>query len=251
MNSQPEQYQDFASDSCRGLTEIQNEFIDKYSINNYTNWYYTQATAILRLYSEEEEVFFKYVSVGTYSRNSNTWMWGWANKNSVEPGKLKTLEVKRLGEQLNYEELTKGHFKGDHYIGWELTSISFHLLGGIGTYRVVSDDLEIYFILTNVVDKAVVEELESELVECASHGKMRVAFVCQHLNNSIKTGFEEAFHSYKGMELDEDDDFQAWCDDCEIQRLKSGGWNDESMKYANIKIVCEGCYFVIKEFNEK
>ena len=80
---------------------------------------------------------------------------------------------------------------------------------------------------------------------------MRTAFICQHLNTSSKTGFEEAFESYKGMELEGDDDFQAWCDECESQRLKTDGWNDESMKYANVKVVCEGCYFSIKEFNAK
>jgi hypothetical protein len=51
------------------------------------------------------------------------------------------------------------------------------------------------------------------------------------------------------MELDDDDNFQAWCSDCEIERLKTDGWNDESMKYAKIKLVCEMCYFEIKAAN--
>lgn len=51
------------------------------------------------------------------------------------------------------------------------------------------------------------------------------------------------------MELDKDDDFQAWCSECEKERLKTDGWNDESMEFAKIKLVCERCYFGIKEFN--
>nr|WP_290929308.1 hypothetical protein [Haliscomenobacter sp.] len=51
------------------------------------------------------------------------------------------------------------------------------------------------------------------------------------------------------MELEEDDDLQAWCDQCELERLRTDGWNDESMEFAGIKLVCEDCYFEIKAFN--
>lgn len=251
LNSKSTSYQKFANDNCQRLTEIQNNFKAQYSIDDYENWHYTQASEILRLHSDDKEIFFKYIPVGTYSRNSNTWLWGWSNKDSVEPRKLKTLKIKKLGEQIGFEELISNQFEGNEYIGWELTSISFHELGGIGTYRVVSNQLEKYFILTNVISKSEVEKIESILIECKSHGLMRTAFICQHLNNTNKTGFEEAFKSHNGMELEDDDDFQAWCDECEIQRLKTDGWNDESMNFAKIKLVCEGCYFVIKEFNLK
>jgi hypothetical protein len=51
------------------------------------------------------------------------------------------------------------------------------------------------------------------------------------------------------MELGEDDDLQVWCDECEKVRLKTGGWNEESEKFAKIKLISEKCYFEIKGFN--
>ncbi len=51
------------------------------------------------------------------------------------------------------------------------------------------------------------------------------------------------------MELDEEDDFQAWFSECEKERLRTNGWNDESMEFANIKLICERCYFEIKDIN--
>jgi hypothetical protein len=72
--------------------------------------------------------------------------------------------------------------------------------------------------------------------------------VCQHLNETNRVGFEEAFATYPGMPLEEDDDLQAWCDECEKERLRTDGWNDESMEFAKIKLVCERCYFSIKDF---
>ena len=249
MNNNPVTYREFADDNYQRLMEAQEKFKAEFSLDSYDNWYYTQASEVLRLYSDHKEIFFKYIPVGTFSRNSNTWLWAWSNMDSVEPRKLETLKVKELGEKLGYKKLTSNHFEGDEYIGFELTSISFHLLGGIGTYRVVSNPLEKYFILTQIISKSEVEALENQLIECETHGKMRAAFICQHLNAIKKTGFEEAFESFKGMVLEEEEDFQAWCNDCEIQRIKSDGWNDESMEFAQIKLVCEGCYFTIKEFN--
>ena len=51
------------------------------------------------------------------------------------------------------------------------------------------------------------------------------------------------------MELGEDDDLQAWCDECELARLTAGEWNEVSEKFAAIKLVCEKCYFEMKELN--
>jgi hypothetical protein len=99
------------------------------------------------------------------------------------------------------------------------------------------------------IDNDAAAKIKEQTITCERHGANRMAFVCQHLSTETQTGFEEAFPSYKGMELEEDDDLQAWCDQCELERLRTDGWNDESTKFAGIKLVCEDCYFEIKEFN--
>ena len=245
----PTNYEKYADKICQNLTEFQNNFREEYGIDNYANWFYNQSSEILRLYSDNNEIYFKYFPVGTFSSRTYSWMWACWNGDSVEPRKFRTLNVKDFGEEMNYEKLTNAHFVGDEYTGWELTSIAFDVIGGIGTYRVITDQLEKYFLITEQITKEEVEKIESELIDCGVHGKLRKAFICQHLNTKFKTGFEEAFETYRGMELEEDDDFQAWCSDCEKERLKTNGWNDESMEFAKIKLVCERCYFDIKESN--
>lgn len=247
----PMKYEKYASKLCKQLMKYQDEFRDRYKIDDYGSWYYEQANETLRLYSEDKEIYFKYIPVGTFSRNTNTWLWAWANIDSVEPRRLATLKVKAFGEKKKYSNLIEAHFGGDEYTGWELTAIAFDIVGAIGTYRVVSDHLEKYFLLTALIDKPAAELDEDDLIECEQHGKLRYAFVCQHLNAQNKTGFEEAFETFPGMDLDEEDDFQAWCSECEKQRIQTNSWTDESMKFANIKLVCEGCYFDIKEFNAR
>lgn len=251
MIFKPLKYEKFANKICQKLTEFQNGFRREYDIDNYANWFYIQSIETLRLFSEDNEIYFKYIPVGTFSQKTNTWMWAWANEDSVEPRKFRTLKVKEFGEKKNYKNLTNARFDGDEYTGWELTSIAFDIIGGIGTYRVISDHLEKYFLVTEQITKEEVERLESELIDCGIHGKLRKAFVCQHLNTNTKTGFEEAFETYCGMELDKEDDFQAWCSECEKERIKTDGWNDKSMEVAKIRLVCERCYFDIKKLNLK
>ncbi len=199
-------YEKYAQEACKDLQNIQSDFKKKYDLDSYENWFYNQSTGLLRLYNEDKEIHFKYIPVGTFSRKSNSWLWAWANDDSNETEKFQTLKVKAFGEQKKYDKLSKSYFDGDEYTGWELTSISFGLLGGLVTYRVVSDDLEKYFILTDIVNKTEVDTIESELIDCSVHGKSRTAFLCQHLNAKEKTGFEEAFDTYRGIKLDEDDD---------------------------------------------
>ena len=82
---------------------------------------------------------------------------------------------------------------------------------------------------------------------CESHGASRTAFVCQHLNKNTHTGFHEAFESNPLIEPD--DDYQAWCDECEKMRQQEGEWNDVSEGFAEIRLICDQCFFEIKSRN--
>ena len=103
---------------------------------NYGYWFYNQSTGLFRLYnSDEDEVFFRYIPVGSYSSKTQTWMWGWDNEHSIVQTRYATLLIKEFGQENNYEKLAKGYFPADEYTGWELTAISLHFLDGLGAYR--------------------------------------------------------------------------------------------------------------------
>lgn len=71
-----------------------------------------------------------------------------------------------------------------------MTSIAFDRIDGIGTYRVIFDHLEKHFILTEQKTKKEVEKIDSELIKCNIHRKIRKAFICQHINAAIKLGYK-------------------------------------------------------------
>ena len=73
--------------------------------------------------------------------------------------------------------------------------------------------------------------MKDKYVECETHGTSRVAFVCQHLLKGSSLGFHEAFESNPLIEPE--DDYQAWCDDCEKDWEQEGEWNE------NFRRICE------------
>ena len=248
------EYQEFANNEYEKMSKAQDEFLSKFDVNSFSKWFYNQESELLRLYDEGgDEMYFKYIPVGSYSLKSNTWMWSWNNEGSIENNKTATLKVKELGVKNDFRYLTKGLFKCDKENCWDFTAISKSLLGGLGVYCMSSNDILKYVILSyEYIDfnSPEVRKLKQRKVECGKHGYRRAAFVCQHLNLVEPKGFEEAFESVKGMDLDDDNDFAAWCKECEGYRIKHDGWDEESEKFANIKLVCEECYFELKEFNK-
>jgi hypothetical protein len=77
----------------------------------------------------------------------------------------------------------------------------------------------------------------ADKIQCATHGECNQTFVCSHLVG------ESAGLGFNRNEPTEDDPFpDAWCDDCEIIRVTSDGWNEELEKLAKITMLCSECY---------
>jgi len=243
-------YNSFAEKCVDELKVLQDKFQEDYDVNWYENWFYNQATGLLTFSTGDQELNFKYFDVGSFSEKSNTWKWSWDNDQTLDKVKDATKLVREFGQRHNFPKLTNGYFVSDQFEAWEFTAIAAKLVSGIGVYRPVDEEqLQIFLVVTEFVDNETARSIKNRYVQCNAHEYRRIAFVCKHLNHQTKVGFEEAFETYENMELEEDDDLQAWCDECEAVRQKEGEWKDSSMAFAGIKIVCEQCYFEMKELN--
>jgi hypothetical protein len=245
MYIQGQNFEDFKDQCVDDLMSLQPEFMKLYAIDTYEEWFYDHGIGAFHFKSYDgRNLYFKYVDVGSFSTKTNTWNWAWDNKSTPKHVSRPLEKVRSIGLIDNFEELTTGIFDGDEYTGWSMTAISARLLNAIGSYRVPDEHLFIYFIFTNELTQDQYDLLKDKYVDCSDHISDRAAFVCKHLLNENSTGFNEAFRSDQAIE--EDDDYQAWCDECEAVRLKEGEWTDSAMAFANIKIVCNQCYFEIK-----
>lgn len=243
-------YDTFAATCVAELELLQDDFQNEYDVDWYDNWFYNQSTGLLTFSTGDQELNFKYFDIGSFSENSKTWKWSWDNETTLETIKEQVNIVREFGQEHDFEKLTTGYFDSDEFEAWEFVAIAAKLINGMGVYRPVNDrQLKIFFVITEFVDNERAKNIKDKYVECNAHEFRRRAFVCKHINHMTKVGFEEAFETFEDMELFDDDDFQAWCDECESVRQKEGGWNDKSMEFADIKLVCEKCYFEMKEFN--
>lgn len=86
----------------------------------------------------------------------------------------------------------------------------------------------------------------SETIHCDTHGESEKTYVCTHLVG------EDTGLGFNRNEPSEDNPFpDAWCDNCELIRAASGGWNEESEKLASISLLCSGCYERARIRNER
>jgi hypothetical protein len=241
-------FEEFRKECFDIVTQVQEEFMRVYNILSYEHWFYDHKKGAFHFQSKDgRNLYFKYIDIGSFSTETNTWMWSWHN-NSVPKHVTKGLEkVREFGIKNNFEKLCEGLIDADEYTGWDLTNIAARLVNAIGVYRVPQDHLFSYFVFTDELTPEQYESLNYNYVTCETHGETRLAFICEHLNKNNYTGFHEAFDSNPLIEPD--DDYQAWCDECEKIRLQHDGWNDYAMSFVKLKIVCDQCYFEIKRRN--
>lgn len=245
-------YEKFLKKAQDTLIVKQEQFINQFDINSYSDWYYDQPSGVFTLSKNGEELFFKYQSIGSYSESSGTWQWAWANNYTYPDVKSDSFKIKEYGIKRKFKKLTTTLWDADEITGWEMLSFADHILKPIGVYRVVSDGLFSFFIFTELLTKQEAEHLKEnsiEYISCNTHGFRRAAYVCNHLLSFEKTGFHESFETHEGMYLEKGDDLQAWCDKCERIRIKYDGWNEASEEHISIKLICEDCYFNIKKIN--
>jgi hypothetical protein len=77
----------------------------------------------------------------------------------------------------------------------------------------------------------------SNKIRCTTHGESEKAYVCTHLTGGT------AGLGFNRDEPTGDNPFpDAWCDNCEIIRMSSNGWNEESESLAKISLLCSSCY---------
>jgi hypothetical protein len=242
-------FEEFSEQCLEDFMPRQDAFIDFYEINSYESWYYDNGLGIFEFKSNDgRKLYFRYVDVGSFSTKTNTWNWSWANSATPLLVKRRLNSVRLYGEENGFPELTMALIDGDEYTGWAMTAITAELLSAIGGYRIPHDHLFIYFVFTSQLTDDEYNEQKDNYIQCDRHGGGKIAFVCCHLINNTGVGFNEAFDSDGTAEPG--DGYQAWCAACEEVRLANGGWNETAIAFTDVKLVCNECYFEIKQKNK-
>lgn len=77
---------------------------------------------------------------------------------------------------------------------------------------------------------------DDNTLECATHGKAYVTYICGHLHLQP---LQEWYCDYPSKDNPWPD---AWCADCDKAFLEFGEWNDENSDCIDGKVICNNCY---------
>jgi hypothetical protein len=88
--------------------------------------------------------------IGSWSAQSRTWLWGWANDWWAPSLTRPVVRVKRAGERLGIERLWRSGFDGDQSMAWEVSLAALDLLPDYsGIYRSPDDDGALFLAVRN------------------------------------------------------------------------------------------------------
>jgi hypothetical protein len=88
--------------------------------------------------------------VGSISRTTGTWLWGWANPEVPEELVHDVRDVRLHGEAQGLWQLTTPKWEADEVDGWEMTSIAAYVLRAAGAYRAPTDELFSFLLFRDV-----------------------------------------------------------------------------------------------------
>jgi hypothetical protein len=88
--------------------------------------------------------------IGSWSKTSGTWLWGWANSWWQPDLTRPIVRVKRAGERLGIEQLWRSGFEADERLAWELCLASLELSPEFsGIYRSPDDTGALFLLARN------------------------------------------------------------------------------------------------------
>lgn len=144
-------FRTFLTDSHNYLVNQQAICEEEYSLGQFERWHYDQVTGLLTFYNGDTlKLKIKYQEVGSISKVSGTWLWGWANPNLEEKVVAEMDKVRLFGKENQFDQLTKRKWEADEIDGWEMTSISANILKAKGAYRVPTETVFAYFIFLSI-----------------------------------------------------------------------------------------------------
>jgi hypothetical protein len=99
---------------------------------------------------EPEVLEARRTNVGSYSLQSQTWLWAWANESLTEAAREKASKLKRLAARTGMRVFSDPYVPCDEYLAWELAAAAVDELGSLGCYREPAGHLWIFVAIDTI-----------------------------------------------------------------------------------------------------
>jgi len=137
------EFDEFLDKAMSELNFKQEELQTRFGIGKFGNWWFDQKLQVLEFYDSKDvpRLVTSAMFIGSFSKTSNTWKWGWSNSSVLPELRKKSEPLKELGDITGFDLFTNdGTFEIDEQMAWQISAISVMHIGLIGCYRGPSAD---------------------------------------------------------------------------------------------------------------
>ncbi|MFY9905079.1 MAG: DUF6882 domain-containing protein [Terriglobales bacterium] len=145
------EYWEFKHNAVHRLIDLNNQLETTFKIGTYQRWDYDQETGEF-VFSDDAvpKVVARFQVVGSFSTETKTWLWSWANAYIMETACDQMHRVREFGLSHDVTKLTDAKWDADEADGWEMTAISASIIGAKGAYRCPSKNGFMFVVYTDI-----------------------------------------------------------------------------------------------------
>lgn len=131
------------------LESLNNKFDSRWDFESFSHWHLDQEKKRLTL-EGAKRIECEIQIIGSYSKNSETWLWSWDN-DSIEENLTEASKVVRsFGANEGIEKLVNARWYGSEADGWSMTSLAALLSDGIACYKASYEGGSIFMVIYSV-----------------------------------------------------------------------------------------------------
>jgi len=143
-----EEFNDFINSCYKECEAKQQALIKDFNLTSYDAYWFSQSTETLQFKNDGKvELEFIAVPIGSWSGESNSWMWAWANESITEELRSKAAKIKELSDLTEYDIFKIDAFEADEALAHKLTAMAVHHLDALGMYIAPRDNLKTFLAL--------------------------------------------------------------------------------------------------------
>lgn len=131
------QFEEFLGEAVQAVQEKNNLLELRHGLGHFARWDHDGDSGRLTFSNPDDAdaLVAETTDIGSYSLNTKTWLWAWANESLTDAARDKAAELKELFGVTGMRVFTDPHFDCDEYLAWELAAASVQHLEGVGCYR--------------------------------------------------------------------------------------------------------------------
>lgn len=139
--------------SCGDELEAKQAALEnQFGLGRHARWAYDGNTGLLTFADDQgvTAVEAETTQLGSYSVNSKTWRWAWANLSVPQSERMKSAKLKALYKRTGMDVFKNEGFNADEQMAWEVAAMGVHELGALGCYRGPAKHLYVFFAIDRI-----------------------------------------------------------------------------------------------------